>query len=155
MSRCALNCFRSKEMCVRGQTTWADKNSDSYLELAGGRTRAHHFCIFSGMCLQIPWTNQSPVWGEWNLANGWDPSSDRHFSTSSHTEVSEHRGLERPWRSHRSGLGQLLPGNQSWPAICFFVNKALLGQKSCAFSHILCMTTLGTIITQCHVEVSH
>lgn len=30
MSRCALNCFRSKEMCVRGQMTWADKNGDSY-----------------------------------------------------------------------------------------------------------------------------
>lgn len=30
MSRCALKCFRNKEMCVRGQMTWADKTGDGY-----------------------------------------------------------------------------------------------------------------------------
>lgn len=30
MSRCALKSFRDKEMCVRGQMTWADKNGDGY-----------------------------------------------------------------------------------------------------------------------------
>ena len=30
MSRCALKYFRNKEMCVRGQMTWVDKNGDGY-----------------------------------------------------------------------------------------------------------------------------
>lgn len=118
MSRCALNCFRSKEMCVRGQMTWADKNGDSYWSWLVGA----HRLITSASSLGCVCKFHERIRALCGVSEIW-PTVGHHFSTSGHTEVSEQRGLERPWRSRRSGFGQLLPGSQSWPPICFLSIK--------------------------------
>lgn len=125
------------------------------LELAGRRTQAHHFHIFSGMCLQISLTNQSPVWVKWNLPMVGILPQIAIFLPLATQKFQSIGDLRGPGDHIGQGLSNFYLGTKAGlPSVFFFVNKVLLEQKSCDFSHIFWTTTLGTIITKCHVDIS-